>query len=1464
MPQPDLNDRLPLLLCQLLGRNQELDPYRRLTMALNLWEASIELLAIYGIAVCETYRIEDDALAKAYRQLARPSLGHWLGIVGLTRRCLTAQNQDFNQLSHLLEETTATVPSGRFADETICRWLNTDSQAQRSGFRWQLLLENIVTLRNRMAHGAPAMRNDEDTRRLADHLFQAAGSFLGQVQVFHAWRMVYVAEVAKHTASQWRIEYTILQGNLESRQRTNLFDSRDIEYLPVPSRTYLVRNSSIPKVAWRGRAGELDPLVFYESRADRLYLLNGSRNQRSCQLLSYATDDRIQFDLAGDLEASQREFISRLLGVDVSPADVAHWRGSPDSMMPQSDPAGEAASAGDEPADVIESSSGERWIGSFRLKKLIGCGGTARVYRARQEGWDSDVAIKCISFSADDTILQRFNLEIATLSRIEHPSVVRIITSGFATDEAYYVMNLIEGPDLARVWGWLSSSEDSGTLRGSDWDDAVENARRQRIDESSGSSMGSHGSTIQKMKTAEAVRSYEISQDVGRRVDRTYIDRIVDLLISIADGLHAIHETGVIHRDVKPSNLMIDKDGTPVLIDPGLACLDDRSKRNITRSQDFIGTIRYASPEHCNRKLSVDRRSDIYSLGVTAYELLTLRSVFDRDADPAEIFNAIAETVPVRVAKHNPAIPSDLEAIVMRCLEKRRDLRYQSSQHLAEDLRRFRNGDPVRAIKLTPAYALRKYAAKHWKQCAAGIIGFFAILSIGFVLAAIFYESMVTARQQEKRARIERYVSDIRLAGTMLNSGDRFAAQGLLKNYDLGSDFADDLRGPEWHFLWHEATAISNQLLQHDDVVRRLAFNLDHRLLASVGLDGRVQLVNVDDPEVVFQRFVSAGLYAVAISDDGTMLAAAGDDARILVWHTDDLKQTDGPSPEVLLGHESTITNLAYRTDGSLLSVSDDKTIRLWALEANGQQLHPKSEIVDRFSGRVLCLASADTQFAASDELGVIKIFDMASNQSVLKIELTGSLALSICFNREGTVLYAAGGDSDRKPVFAAWDVRSGKPIYRKEDLDERVYSVAIGPDESSALLGLANGRVQIRDRNNGALINQWAAHDRRANAIVIDPMTRRVFTGGGDNNVKVWKYSDSSTLGVDDAVIADDSISSLAPRQGLLVRQFDTPVTIVTSDSTRTRVAVVADKIVCEYQTTVDGSESLLQEYQFDHSVSAIAYHPQKPQLAIATISESANATEETFSQVFATVPGSNVASLRFVVPRQRILTVCYSAEGDQLATSDENGDLTVWSLNEGNQVNKIATLSGRQAEMILLSGRIDRVGDQEWAWFDDESKTAAEAEKFAMVGVAGDLRIWSVDDSVNFIAVMPIKRLLTSLAYDPVGHCLASGSMDGVVRLCRSGEPTTIDLRGHKDIVLDVDFTSDGRSLLSVGVDGNAIFWNVASGRELCRFQTGVSRSPCLSIGLEEFVKETAARSLIGWFGHRDGTLVRHVFVQ
>jgi tetratricopeptide (TPR) repeat protein len=397
-------------------------------------------------------------------------------------------------------------------------------------------------------------------------------------------------------------------------------------------------------------------------------------------------------------------------------------------------------------------------LGDFEIVREVGRGGMGVVYEARQVSLNRKVALKVLSggLGLSPKAVPRFRREAEAAAKLHHTNIVPVYATGEENGTHFYAMELIEGPSL---------------------DAAIRQLRQARSNEP----MATPPSTPDQMAvTGPFVESANASAN-GAAVltasslssDGHYFDAAARMIADVADALEYAHQQGVIHRDVKPSNLLLSADGRLSINDFGLARMLEEP--GMTMTGEFVGTPAYMSPEQITAgRVPVNHRTDIYSLGATLYELLTLQPPFagkGRDQLLAQVLHKEPKA-PRRV---NRKVPVDLETICLKAMDKDPDRRYQSAGELAADLRRYVNRYAIAARRAGPVERLRKWVKRHPGIAAALVL---AVVAVG--IAAYFGYQAHRAEEQrlaekeehEKSLQAERRQNALEKATEAAFSGD--------------------------------------------------------------------------------------------------------------------------------------------------------------------------------------------------------------------------------------------------------------------------------------------------------------------------------------------------------------------------------------------------------------------------------------------------------------------------------------------------------------------------------------------------------------------------------------------------------------------------------------------------------------------------------------------------------------------
>ena len=571
-----------------------------------------------------------------------------------------------------------------------------------------------------------------------------------------------------------------------------------------------------------------------------------------------------------------------------------------------------------------------RWrtIGDYELTAEIARGGMGVVYRARQASLDREVALKMILVGhwASDAQVERFRLEARASARLDHPHIVPILELGEHEGWHYFTMKLIDGEDLAR----------------------------------------------------------QMSAGKWPAVTRTDQERIARLLEPVAAAVHFAHQRGILHRDLKPTNILIDQTGVPYVTDFGLAKLIEETSE-ATHSSAVLGTPAYMAPEQAaGRTADITVAADIYSLGAVLYELLAGRPPH-RANTPLETIRQVVEQEIAPLPRLNPAVDPDLAIICGKCLRREPGDRYGSAQELADDLGRWLRREPIQARAVT---AFEKFG--YWVRRNPGTAVLSGALLLVILLTAVISSGLaVQMREARDEARLSADENRRRLVSLLVDTGLNAATSGdpalslpwLVAA--LQADAGDPARErphrmrlasvlnefPELRALWF-----------HERLIQHAAFSRDGAKAATASYDGTVRVWDTATGAEIGppRRHTNDGfgitlLFHVAFSPDGERVVSAGNrDAR--VWDVASGQLMGQP-----LRHSNEVRVASFSPDGlRILTAGIDRTLRIWNA-ATGDAL---TEPLLHDAGLLTAAWSPNGRFIASggrDRL--VKVWNAATGQ---------------------------------------------------------------------------------------------------------------------------------------------------------------------------------------------------------------------------------------------------------------------------------------------------------------------------------------------------------------------------------------------------------------------------------------------------------------------------------------------------
>ncbi|MDX1944548.1 MAG: protein kinase [Pirellulaceae bacterium] len=726
-------------------------------------------------------------------------------------------------------------------------------------------------------------------------------------------------------------------------------------------------------------------------------------------------------------------------------------------------------------------------LGDFRLLREAGRGGMGIVYEAEQISLGRRVALKVLPFAAmmDSRQLQRFKNEARTAATISHPHVVAVYAVGCERGLHYFAMQFIDGRTLAEVIGELAQARSQPT-RG---EQAAPYDVPQRV-----------------APDVDTGRLCPLSTAAGQ--GRGYFRRVAELGIQAARALDHAHECGVVHRDIKPSNLLLDHDGKLWVADFGLA--STTREGDLTLTGDLLGTLRYMSPEQMRgRPGAVDSRTDIYSLGITLYELIALRQAFP-SADRQVLFEQIAEIDPPPLTRFRRDVPTDLQTIIGKAIHKDAGSRYQTAGELADDLQRFLDSKPVRARPTLPHETVAKWVRR--RPAWAALIGV-CVAACLVVIGLLAWHGRSLSRaladteqlrqeglQREAQLRTQLYSADVADAMAKIDRNDVAGAQAILGAYRQPLSGEVDPRGPEWEYierhstpaepLWRakhhasevQAVAISptgrhgassdrlgvlkvwdprsgkllKELQLHEGEARALVFSPDGSRLYSAGQDRMIKVVDTSTWQVVRTRQFAHGrtIYSLALSEDGTRLAsAARDDGGIRLWNASDLSLLQEFTPPAGSYDVAFVPG-----EKELISVHARHILCRWNI-ADGKLLETR-DFGHASSFQEVAITDDGLVFASGTN-SLVFCFDLAAGQPREPLPAGNSIHAMAWSSRRGTLLLAGGNGQ-----LCRWDL--GAPALSdlrmgwRQGPRGRVMAVAWLPEEQSFVAGSSDGWVGV------------------------------------------------------------------------------------------------------------------------------------------------------------------------------------------------------------------------------------------------------------------------------------------------------------------------------------------------------------------------------------------------------------------
>jgi WD40 repeat protein/serine/threonine protein kinase len=1128
------------------------------------------------------------------------------------------------------------------------------------------------------------------------------------------------------------------------------------------------------------------------------------------------------------------------------------------AMMEKIAVAEESQEAGGQDSRVGEKLALEQ-LGDYRIIREIGRGGMGVVYEAEQVSLGRHVALKVLPPRVRDAKQrQRFEREAKAAAKLHHTNIVPVFGVGEHDDQPYYVMQFIQGlgldqvlDELRRLGAKAPESSEASEASGRDAAAAMAHslvtgvfaaappeafvaaltvplAGPERAVADAGAAANAGAADEEPSTSRISVLSAALSQSStsgvvvgqgGNRSNRkmTYWQSVAQIGVQVASALEYAHRHGVVHRDIKPSNLLLDISGTVWVTDFGLAKAE--GQQDLTHTGDVLGTVRYMPPEAFDGK--ADARGDVYSLGLTLYELVALRRAFP-EKDRHKLIKQVTLGEPPPLDRLAPTVPRDLATIVHTAIAREPNRRYSTAHEFAADLQRFADDRPIQARRSGVIERVWRWSRRN--PLVAGLtVAVVVLLVAGSVLSTVLGISATLARDRADASAREAIESARKVAE------ERNKA---LAEKERADREAESARANMYVARLNSVQmAFENSNLEWGQELLKLAQQPPTR----GGMGGMLSR-----PELEGHGPASSRRESMAPMAPGTGMG----------WEWAYHWRFGHSELRILEGHGKQITGLAVNPDGTrLVSCAPDNSLREWD-PATGQQLRSLS--LDGFSIPCMAMSAEGTRLAVGSDEGAVKILDAATWQVLHHFQAHTRPVNALAFSPDGARLATASKDETLK----TWSVAEGRELLAFAGHTAEVRCVAFSPDGHWLASGSQDTTVRLWNASTGQPVHTMHSHTAGLNCVVFSPDGRQLASAGQDWAVRIWdpvsgrelhtwsghtsevralafspdgkllaSAGHDRTLKLWDVLAARERSSYLGHRTGLY--------SLVFSPDGRWLASGSSDQTIRLWSVNRDVGSRVDRSH--NNQVRAVEFSPDGRWLA------SVGLDGKIIVRDVVTGQGKNL--IRESGPG--LLAMAFSPDGRLLASGGDVGVVKVWETDTGRSLFHVKahtswlnSLAFSPDGKILASGSHDKTIKLLDAGTGQLLKTLAghEGEIMRLAFTADGRRLFSAshDETIKIWDVALAKEIqtlrghgdvVTDVALSPDNQRLASSSYRTVKIWDLSTGRVLQTLTGHNDVVWSVRFIGGDR-LVTAGWDQSVSVWDLTTGSKLTSLKGHLDR--------------------------------------